>query len=338
MTRTFLLLLFIYVTIVSNSSYANGCIVPEQVYAEASHYILSNDYQNALTILDRFMRDFPDEPAGPLLKAAILQYRSTDYEDFSDQEIFFKLIVRTEYLARKKLEMNGDDLWALYYLSASENLKGVWIAASGKFIRGIITCWSGVRGMANIVSMDSTFYDAYLVIGSFRFWRGMVIENVSMFPFVKTDVKSALDKVEVAISRGKLTGPLSYIVLIEMLLEHDPFRAVELGEDMVKKYSDCRLFLWQLGEAYKKLGRFDEAVRVFTEIADSMACDNLDDGSGELRCWWKLAELSKSVGKVEECRYYCNKVIELGERKSIYTKQYKRINKAIHMIEDIDHE
>ena len=336
--RKFLPLLFIYVSIAPITSYANGCIVPEQVYAEASHYILSNEYHNALDVLDRFIKDFPDEPAGPLLKAAVLQFRSTDYEDFSEQEIFFELLDRTEHLAGKKLEMNGDDLWALYYLSASENLRGVWIVASGKFIRGVIKGWSGAKGMANIVSVDSTFYDAYLVLGSYHFWKSVAVEPLSLFPFFKTDFTGAMDEVEIAISRGKLTGPLSQIVLLEILLKHNPYRAVELGECMVKKYSDCRLFLWQLGEAYKKLRRYNEAVKVFTEIAESIKSDNTDDGSGELRCWWKLAVLAKSVGKIEECVYYCNKVIKLGEQKSIGTKQNKRINKAVHMIEEITHE
>ena len=79
-------------------------------------------------------------------------------------------------------------------------------------------------------------------------------------------------------------------------------------------------------------------MRVFTLIAEGMAHDEDDDGSGELRCCWKLAELSKTVGKTEECLYYCNKIIELGKRKSVNKRQHERITKARRMIRKITDE
>ena len=160
----------------------------------------------------------------------------------------------------------------------------------------------------------------------------MAIGPLSWLPFIDAERNGGLVEVQTAISRGKLTGPLSETVLLEMLLEYDPTHAVELGEMMVKKYPTCRLFAWQLGEAYKELQRYDDAVRVFTGIADSMTHDEADDGSGELRCWWKLAVLSNSVGKTDKCLYYCNKVVELGKRESVYIRQEKRITRAQRMI------
>ena len=77
---------------------------------------------------------------------------------------------------------------------------------------------------------------------------------------------------------------------------------------------DCRLFAWQVGEAYKKLERWEDAVRVFTALAAVYEDDPRDDGSGPLRCWWKLAVLAKSVGKPDDCAYYCGKVLALAER------------------------
>ena len=133
---------------------------------------------------------------------------------------------------------------------------------------------------------------------------------------------------------SRLNSPLSKTVLLEMLLEHDPENAAVKAEEMVASYPDCRLFSWQLGEAYKKLERFDDAVRVFTGIAESMNGDVVDDGSGEIRCWWKLAVLSKDVGKKAECLYYCKKIIDFEGRETVYKRQHKRIDKARRMIEE----
>ncbi len=333
MIKKYIPIIFLFTCVISSTIHAGDSLVPEDVYTEISRLVLSNQYRDAEKLTDGFINGFPDEPAGPLLKAAVLQYECSDYEDFSREDEFLVLIEKTENLARKKLESNSDDLWAQYYLAAAEGLKGVWIVSSGRFVRGVIKGRSGAKGMEKIVSGDSTFYDAYLMLGSYRFWKNVALDRFSWLPFIEAERNNGINEVKIAVSKGKLSGPLSNTVLLEMLLEHDPTEAVEYGRKLAKDYPSCRLFAWQLGEAYKKLKRYDDAVRVFTGIAESMANDEADDGSGQLRCWWKLAVLSKSVGKKDECLYYCNKVIELGRSEPVYKRQKKRIKRAQRMVE-----
>lgn len=317
---------------------AEECMVPEAVYAEVSRHVLGRCYLEAELVLDRFMSEYPDEPAGALLKAAVLQYECTDYEDFSRAEEFFKLLEISKQLALKKLRENSSDLWASYYLSSADGLRSVWVVESGSFLKGILKGLSGARGMSKIIKRDASFYDAYLMLGSYRYWKSVAINPISWMPFIDSDPESAIADVENAISNGRLVGPLSNIVLMEILLKHDTHRAVVLGKNLLEKYPDCRLFAWQLGEAYKKLKMYDEAVFIFSNIAKSFMQEKRDDGSGQLRCWWKLAILSKSVGKRKECLYFCNKVIELGEQTSVKNRQQKRISTARQMIKELTDE
>jgi hypothetical protein len=325
----------IIATILPSAPYARANSLPEAVFSEASGHILSGNYINAEEVIDRFINDYPDEPAGPLLKAAVIQYECFDYEDFSREDEFLFFTDQAEILAGKKLMENADDLWAYYYLSAAKTFKGVWKVSTGSFISGIIKGRAGAKGMEKIVSMDSTFYDAYIILGSYRFWKSVAIEPFSWLPFINAEKNGGISDVKTAISKGKLTGPLSTTVLLEMLLKHDPAQAVKLAEKMVEEYPECRLFAWQLGEGYWKMERFTDAVRVFSGIADSMSQNETDDGSAKLRCWWKLAVLSKSVGKTSECLHYCNKVIEIGKRESVNKKQKKIIDKAQRLIDEI---
>ena len=304
------------------------CIVPVEAYREASMHVLKGDYIGAEKAMDSFIGEHPDEPAGPLLKAAVLQYACTDYENFSREEEFLSLLDEAVKLAGGKSDEGEDDLWALYYMAAADGLRGVWSVTSGSLLRGIIRGRSGAKGMERIVEADSTFFDAYLMLGSYRFWRNVALRRISWLPFIEAEINGGLDDARLAIKRGRLTGPLSNTVLLEMLLDQDPGEAVSCGERLIADFPGCRLFAWQLGEAYKKLGRYDDAVSVFTGIAESMEKDEGDDGSGELRCWWKLAVLSKTVGNTDECVFYCRKVITLGERPAVRERQRKRIETA----------
>ena len=330
--------LFIIILLNGGLSFAQETLVPERVFQNVSHCILSGKYIEAERVMDQFIREYPQEPAGPLFKASVLQYECIDYEDYSRDDEFYKLLDETERLAQEKLSSDSNDLWAKYYIFAARGLRGVRASLSGRLIYGIVKGRSGAMGMLRIIEEDSTFYDAYLMAGSYQFWKSVEAEPFFWMPFISDERRKGISGVKTAISRGRLNGPLSNTVLLEMLLEHDPEGAAELAEKMVESYPSCRLFSWQLGEAYKKLEKFESAVRVFSAVAESIRKDEADDGSGELRCWWKLAVLSKSVGKKEECIYFCKKIINLGKLESVYKRQQVRIDEAKQMIEEFGNE
>ena len=308
---------------------------PVDMYKSVSALVLEGKYTEAETLARQFSVDHPKDPAGPLFIAAVIQYAGTDYEDDTRAEEFALLISKAKTLAEWMLTADPADLRMQYYLASSQALRGVWDVQNGSFMKGIMAGRNGAKGMAHIVKADSTFYDAYLMLGSYNFWKSIAVEKFDFLPFVNAKSPEGIATVEFAISKGKMTGDLSNTVFLEMLLEVDPLRAARYGEKFIRQYPSCRLFAWQLGEAYKKLNRFDDAVRVFTGIADSMESDADDDGSGQLRCWWKLAVLARDMGKMSECVNYSTKVIECGKKYSIEQKQEVRMSGASEFLEEL---
>jgi len=330
--------IFVLMLIHSGFAFADETLVPVEICQTISQYILSGRYREAEETANSFIHEHPKEPAGPLFKASVLQYECIDYEDYSRNDEFSELLDTTEILAREKLASDSGDLWATYYIFAANGLRSARASISGRFVYSVVKGRSGAVGMLQIIEDDSTFYDAYLMAGSYHFWKSVAIAPMTWLPFINDEREKGISEVKKAISQGRLTGPLSNTVLIEMFLSCNPESAAELTEKMVELYPSCQLFTWQLGEAYKKLNRFEDAVRVFTKIAESMKKDEADDGSGELRSWWKLAVLSKSVGKKEECIYFCKKIIDLGKSELVYRRQHERIDNARRMIEEFNNE
>ena len=322
-----------------------GCAetpAPTELARESSRYVLEARYDDAERVLDRFIADHPDEPAGYLLKAAVLQYECTDYEDPSRGAEYEALLARTEEFSLHRIDKNRTDHWARYYLASAKSLRGVRAVSPGtpacalhkpgtprgSFLGGIAAGRAGARGMSSILAEDPGFCDAYLGTGSYRFWKSVAAGPLRWIPFLRDEREKGIAEVKKAMECGKLTGPLTNTVLLEMLLEYDPNAARELGERMATAYPSCRLFAWQLGEAYKKLGRYDSAVEIFTALADRYARDPRDDGSGQVRCWWKLAVLSRELGKRADCRAYCERILELGRGDTVMKRQKARIDGA----------
>ena len=340
MKKKLLISLYIIAATVSigGSASAGDAPVFEEVYRDIAACLLSGDYPCAEALAERFSAEYPEEPAGPLFRASILQYAYVDYEDGSREDEFSLLLDMTERLAQKKLARDADDQWARYFIFSAAGLRGARASLSGRLLYGIVKGRSGAQGMKRLIRENEQFYDAYLLAGGYTFWKSSATEPVFWLPLVKDDREKGIAEVTKAIEGGILTGPLSSTVLIEMLLAYDCERAAELAGKLVSAYPSCRLFHWQLGEAYKLLERYEDAVRIFSGIAESMRGDKADDGSGELRCWWKLAVLAKSVGKNNDCVYYSKKIIELSAREAVARHQEERISGARRMIEELGHE
>lgn len=329
----FLFIVFLYAFMPRQSQ---ATLVPEEEYRLSSQCILNGRYSEAEKILDDLIKKYPDEPAGYLFKAALLQYRSSDYEDHSRDKEYVSLLEKTETLSTNLLKVYPKDLWGYYFLYAAQSMKGAKSASSGHLVSGIKKGRSGAKGMEWILTVDNSFYDACFAVGCYRFWKSVAMRQVSWLPFVSDDRKEGIVEVRKSIERGKLTGSLSVSMLMQMLVVYDTPAAIELGRKMTAIYPSCRLFSWQLGEAYKKTGKYSNAVRIFSGIAESFSKDSADDGSGQLRCWWKLAVLSKSLGKTDDCREYCKRIVSLSGKESIAKRQNGRIERAKKMLKEME--
>ncbi len=321
---------------VSSAAFAGDTMVPAEASSSVSMAVLSGDYGLAEQRADDFIKQYPRQPAGYLFKASVLHCVNIDYEDFSRSDDFFALLDYAEKLARNKLAEDSADLWAAYYIHAADGLRAAWSSAEGRFFYSLAKGRSGAMGMIDLIEKDPELYDAYLMAGTYRFWKSYAVRPLVRLPLIGDERSRGIEDVRKAIEHGYFTGPLSNTALIEIYIKHDPEKALELAEKMTAAYPDCRLFRWQLGESHKVLEQYDEAVEVFTALADTFRSDLRDDGSGALRCWWKLAVLSKDVGKKEKVCYYCRKILDLAERDSVAKRQQERIGEAGELLESCE--
>ncbi len=310
-------------------------LVPFGEYDESAALVLMSRYKEAEVVFDRFIANHPDEPAGYLLKATVVRYVAMDYEDGSRERETETLLKRAEKLAEKRLKSGERGIWARYMYHSARSLLGMRSIAGGNLLSGLSLSRSGAGGLKKLAESQPEFADAFLGAGSYRFWKSESMGPARSLPLVGDERVRGIDEVKTAVERGKLAGPLANTVLLEMLIAFDAEAAAELGGRLVQNYPECRLFAWQYGEALKKLKRFDDARNVFERLAARYAADPADDGSGGLRCWWKLAVLARDMDKTAECRAYCGKVIECGQIPTVKKRQEVRIEGARRILREI---
>jgi hypothetical protein len=316
---------------------ASRTLVPVEEYRASSLLVLEARYDDAEIVFDRFIQEHPNEPSGYLLKAAVIGYEITDYEDMTQEKEYLSLLDTGERLASAQCAVDINDMRARYYLFTAKALRGVSSAPRGSFFDRLVQGREGGKGFVTLIEDAPDLYDAYLGAGSYRFWKSNAIGPIRKLPFIGDDRELGISEVKTAIERGELTGPLANVVLLEMLLAYNPLEAAVLGERLMKRYPECRLFAWQLGESYKKLRRFEEARVVFDALAERYRHDSRDDGSGMVRCWWKMAVLSRDMGNKASCSEYCLRILDLAapEKKSLITRQKNRIEGSKRYLKEI---
>jgi len=311
-------------------------IIPVDLYSKSSSFILTGDYDNAKLLIDEYIKNYPEEPSGYLFKTLLIQYMTIDYEDYSQENVFFENIVSCEKYSKKRISLDDKDYWAKYYYYTAKTLKGLWNVSKGNWLSGFFESREGISGIENILSEKAICSDASITWGSYIFWKSVSVKKFKWLPYIKDRRKEGIDIVRNSIGKGVFTGDLSNTVLMEMLIEDKPSEAEKLGDILIEKYPDCRIFKWQLGEACKKQNKYDKCVDIYTDIASSMQKDKKDDGSGVLRCYWKLAVLSKDLKKNNECLRYCREVLKSGSNTVVYNRNKTRVENTKKIINELE--
>jgi hypothetical protein len=127
------------------------------------------------------------------------------------------------------------------YLGRLYGLDGSWMSAfsSGK---------AGKSLLEEVVEADSTYYDAYLLLGMFHYYgdrMGGFIEFIASILGFSGDRELGLEYLHLAEKKGNFTRPQAQLILAELYsrLESNKFKGLQYFEAFLEKYPNNPVFL-----------------------------------------------------------------------------------------------
>jgi len=159
-------------------------------------------YDKAQILFTDFIENNPADPRGHLLLASVQQSKMMDFETQLWRNSFMKEIDRTIHLSDSLLKADPNNIAMQFYHASALGYKSFQISREGSYIKGLRLALKAVHGFNAVIERDSLFYDAYLGLGSYLYWRSYLTRNFTWLPFFKDQREQGIAFIQKSFEKG----------------------------------------------------------------------------------------------------------------------------------------
>jgi tetratricopeptide (TPR) repeat protein len=247
------------------------------------------EFDSAMDLFQSVVDQYPDHIVGYFYQAATLQSKMMDYETDLWEESFYQKIDQAISVGQKQIEEMRDDPWTYFYLGNTYSYKGLYQAKAGGLIPGFVNAKKGQHYLEKSVELDSSLFDAYLIIGNFKYWEGRFYRYLKWLPWVSDERREGLRMIRQSIKQGTFSQWVGLNSLAWIEFDRKRFEiALAQFREGLQQYPESRFFLWGMAHTSFRMERYSEALAYYQSILDSILSDDLNNGYNEIECHFKM--------------------------------------------------
>ncbi|MBC7186604.1 MAG: tetratricopeptide repeat protein [Calditrichaeota bacterium] len=286
---------------------------------------VNHHYDEAHSCFDSLANSLPDHPAGPFFKAAVLHSRMLDYESDQAAGEFARFVEEAIASASHCLAQNPSDAWCLFYRGAAYGYRAFHAARQGRYLAAFHDGQLALRDLESAVALDSSLADAYLGIGSYKYWRGKLLRYLSWLPFVPDEREEGIRLIRLAIARGRYSYLTGLNDLAWVLIDAGKYdEAAETARKGLASCPESRFFLWPLAEACFAKQNYPAAVHWYERLLESVLRAPENNHHNEIICRLKLAHAYCALGETDKARMHATAILSLKLEKDIAQRANKK--------------
>lgn len=256
---------------------------------KGTDFLLRQEYRQADSVFQQLVKDRPHHPAGYLYQAAVMQTEAMDFMLPVNREQFEKLLD----LGRQTAQTISSP-WKEYFLGTADGYDAYERMDRGDWLGGVNKGMSSASALEEVITNDSSFYDAYIGVGTYYYWHGA---KTTWVPFVKDRRKRGIEMLMLGAERSEYNRFAAMSGLISVLLDTKNYDAVlTWSQRGLASYPDNRTFLWGLATACDRGSHPQEAVHAYQTLLLSLQASHAPHPYNELVCRLNLAKCQLAVG------------------------------------------
>ncbi len=275
--------------------------IPEELkglVTEGIDLTLKQDYGRADSVFRVAIVRFPHNPLGYLYRAAVMQTISMDYLDPLNFDAFDSLLSTAKSEANKIVDEYPQSSIGYYLLGTAEGFDAYSRVDAGNWVVGIAKGLGAASDFKKAVELDSTYYDAYVGVGTYYYWKSRKTEFLN---WALGDRRSeGIRLLELAVLRAEHNRFAALSALTAIYTDCGKFdRAIECAMLGLQKYPDNRIFLWGLAAAQEQSGKFAEAVETYRHLLKNIIDARISNPYNEILCRLNLVKNSLAMKETE---------------------------------------
>ena len=263
----------------------------EAVIVSIIRHTTMQDYAHAIKQSRALQEAHPSNPAGYFYEAATIQSKMLDYEDYSEQKRFFALTEKVKKIANAYLRKSPQSSWPFFYLGGALGYEGYMMGRDAHYLRGFNRGWKSIQFLEKALQADSTNFDLYLGMGSYKYYRSKYSSFVKWMPFVNDERETGIKMIQRAIRDGRFSKPAAMNGLIWIYIGEERYvEAKALADSALTLFPGSRFFLWGQAAASVHLKDWQFVQSAYSRILESYRVEGSRSPLNELICHARLAE------------------------------------------------
>lgn len=328
----FKLVLIIFITtgtILFGQSYPDRKV--DELLRTGIDKIIQQDYLSAKKIFTELDSVRDDLPLGKIYLAATEIAMSFDLEIPFNHSYITQNLRKAESLSKELLKKNPDDLWNKYFLALTEGYFSYYDAVRGSWLNAVSNAVNSISLFEEILEKDSSFHDAYIAIGTFKYWKSAKTEFLSWLPFVSDEKSTGIEYLNLAIRNSSYNYHLAVNSLIWIYIDRERFGdAIELATKALDRYPQSRIFRWGLARAYENIN-VETAIREYQKILKSYLEAGIPNRVNIVTLKHIIAQQYVKIGRRNEALKLCDEILSIRDfsdfEKEKLDSRLKRIKK-----------
>jgi tetratricopeptide (TPR) repeat protein len=336
LVRYKIILLFFVILIYSECS--------AQVYPDARvdsilragiRQIVNQDYKSAEGIFGKLNREYPHLPLGKIYLAANKIAEAYDYAQDFDETYILNNLESAKEQSEKLVELDETDIWYRYFYSLAEGYISYYEAIEGSWFSALSTGINSITEFEEILVEDENFYEAYIAIGTFEYWKSRKLEFMDWLPFASDTKNIGIDRLIVAINSSSYNSHLAIISLIWIYIDQKKYdEAIKVSERALSEFPSSRTFKWGLARAFEEKNPL-KAIELYLEILHSYPDLLKENYKNEITLKHLIAQQYVKLGDKDKALKYCNEILSV---KNIPQKTLDELSERLERVNSLKKE
>ena len=298
--------------------------------------IVKQNYRNAEKIFVELDENYPKLPIGKIYLAATLIAESYDYETPFDDERITSLLTEAKNSAEILINNNKQDIWHKYYLALVTGYQAYYEAIKGNLLTAFSIGLNSYNLFDDILEQDSSFQDALIAVGTYKYWKSDKLEFLSWLPFIEDEREVGIKLLERSIKNNSYNSHLAIYSLIWILIHKKDFNgAKNLTEFALNKFPQSRIFREAYARVYEEID-LNKSIQIYNQVLDSYENLELENRVRVITLKHKIAIQLNKAGRKSQALKICDEILSINDlSKFEYEKLKDRLERVKKMQSEI---
>lgn len=273
--------------------------------------IVNQHYSSAEKIFTVLDKEFSQLPLGKIYLAANRIAEAYDYAQDFDENYIISNLETAKQQSENLIDSDKNNIWYRYFYSLAEGYISYYHALEGSWFSALSKGINSISEFEIILKEDKDFYEAYIAIGTFEYWKSRKMEFMSWLSFSDDTKNLGIDLLTIAIDSSSYNAHLAVNSLIWIYIDQKKYdEAISLAAKALKEFPESRNFKWGLARAYEDKNPV-MAIELYLEILNSYSDSLKNNYKNEITLMHLIAQQYAKLGNKEQALKYCNEILSI---------------------------